>query len=207
MEQYLIPICIGIGLSAACGFRVFVPLFVISLANLTGYIDLHPSMAWLGSAPAAVALGVATVLEIGAFYIPWLDNLLDTAATPSAVIAGTIATASMVAGMHPLLQWSVAIIAGGGVAGGVQVMTVATRAVSSITTGGLGNPIVATTETTAAAFMAVMAFLLPIVTAVLVVVLLTWLAWAFVRMRRRRKALAQQTHVTTTAVTAHAARV
>lgn len=188
MQHYLIPLCIGIGLSAACGFRVFVPLFVMSLAANTGYLTIDPSMQWLASTPAVVALGVATALEIGAFYIPWLDNLLDSIATPAAVVAGAIATASMVTGMDPLLQWSVAVIAGGGVAGAVQVMTVATRAVSTAATGGVGNPVVATGETGASTVMSLLAIVLPWLAAALVIVVLGWVAWAWARRRRRRRA-------------------
>src|SRR5258705_403728 len=142
--ETLFGVCMGIGLAAACGFRVFVPLLVMSIASLSGHLTLAPSFQWIGSYPALIAFSVATALEIAAYYVPWLDHLLDTIATPAAIVAGTVVTASMISGMSPFLQWTLAAIAGGGAAGLVQGATVLTRAASTATTGGLGNPLVAT---------------------------------------------------------------
>src|SRR3954468_22937556 len=134
-------ICVGIGLSAACGFRVFVPLLVMSIASLSGHLSLAHGFGWIGTYPALVSFAVATCFEIGGYYIPWLDHLLDTLATPAAIVAGTVVTAAMVGKMDPMLKWTLAIIAGGGAAGIVQGTTVVARAASTVTTGGLGNPI------------------------------------------------------------------
>src|SRR5437868_6443249 len=142
----LLAVCVGLGLAAACGFRVFVPMLVMSIAVHAGHLHVTPSMDWIGSTPALIALGLATALEIGGYYIPWLDHFLDTVATPAAVVAGTIVTASMVTDVSPFLRWTLAVIAGGGLAGAVQGTTVLARAVSTATTGGLANPILATAE-------------------------------------------------------------
>src|SRR5437764_9696014 len=122
--ETLLSICVGIGLSAACGFRVFVPLVIMSVAALTGHLTLARGFEWIGSYPALVAFAVATCLEIAGYYIPWVDHLLDTVATPAAIIAGTLVSASLVADVSPLLRWALAIIAGGGAAGMVQATTV-----------------------------------------------------------------------------------
>ena len=129
--ETLLAICAGLGLSAACGFRVFIPMLVMSIAVHAGHLEVAPDFAWIGSTPALLAFACATVLEIGGYYIPWLDNLLDTIATPAAIIAGTIVTASMVTDVSPFLRWTLAVIAGGGIAGAVQTTTVLTRAASS----------------------------------------------------------------------------
>src|SRR5438067_3098081 len=134
----LLSVCIGIGLSAACGFRIFVPLLFMSIAANSGHLHLAPSFGWIGSTGALVAFGVATVLEVGAYYIPWLDHFLDTLATPAAIVAGIVVTASMVSDVSPFLKWTLAVIAGGGVAGSVQATTVLARALSFAGTGGLG---------------------------------------------------------------------
>jgi hypothetical protein len=115
---------VGIGLSAACGFRVFVPLLILSIAAFTGHVTLASSFAWIGTYPALVAFSVATCLEIAAYYVPWVDNLLDSIATPAAVVAGTMVTASLVTHLDPFLKWTLAVIAGGGMAGLVQGATV-----------------------------------------------------------------------------------
>src|SRR5262245_37849782 len=105
METFL-SVAIGIGLSAACGFRVFVPLLVLSIASLSGHLPLAPGFEWVGTTPALIGLSVATVLEILAYYIPWLDHALDTIASPAAVLAGTLATASLVTNMDPFWKWA-----------------------------------------------------------------------------------------------------
>lgn len=176
-------LCLGLGLSAACGFRVFVPFLVMSVAAHTGFLSLSGSFEWIGSTPALVTFGVATFLEIVAYYWPWLDNLLDTIAAPTAVVAGVIATAAVVTDADPLLKWTVAVIAGGGLAAAVQAVTTGVRGASSLTTGGLANPIVSTIEATSSFFLSILALALPAF-ALVVVLFFLWFAWR--RWRRLR---------------------
>ncbi len=158
----LLGIAVGIGLSAACGFRVFVPLLAMNLASLSGQLHLSPEFAWIGTYYATVAFGAATIIEVLGYYIPWVDHALDVIATPAAVIAGTIATASTVTNMAPFLKWTLALIAGGGIAGLVQGTTVALRAGSSATTAGIGNPLVSTLELAGSIITALLALFVPI---------------------------------------------
>ncbi|KOA13883.1 membrane protein, partial [Acinetobacter baumannii] len=90
--ETILGLCIGVGLSAACGFRVFVPLLVMSIATMMGWFEPSKGFEWLALPSVCLALGVATVCEVAAYYIPWVDNALDTVATPAAMIAGTLAT-------------------------------------------------------------------------------------------------------------------
>ena len=172
MEQIL-SILIGIGLSATCGFRIFVPLLGMSIAYHAGVLDFAPGFAWIGSWPATIAFGIAMVLEIAAYYIPWLDNLLDTIATPAAIVAGTIATASMVGDVTPFFRWSLAIIAGGGIAGLIQGSTVTIRGVSTASTGGLANPAVSTSELVASIIGTILSIIAPYIAIVLIVILIS----------------------------------
>ena len=167
METFL-GIAVGIGLSAACGFRVFVPLLVMNLASLTGQLHLSPGFAWIGSYYATVAFSTATIVEILGYYIPWLDHVLDIGATPAAVVAGMVATASMVTDISPFLKWTLALIAGGGIAGLVQGTTVALRATSSASTAGIGNPLFSTLELAGSIITALLAILIPILCLVLI---------------------------------------
>ena len=159
----LLSVLLGIGLSAACGFRIFVPFLLVGIAARTGHVMLGPTFVWMAGTPALIALGVATVVEIAAYYIPWLDHLLDLVATPAAVIAGMVMTASVVTGLDPMLKWTLALIAGGGIAGTVQALTVGTRKVSLLTTGGLANPVVSTVELLGSVLLTVLAIALPLV--------------------------------------------
>jgi len=127
------------------------------------------------------------MLEIVAYYVPWLDNLLDTIATPAAVIAGTIVAASVVADVSPFLRWTLAVIAGGGVAGAVQAATVALRGASSLTTGGVANPILSTGELTGSVVTSVLAVAVPVVAVALVVLLCVMIARGVRRFRVGRR--------------------
>lgn len=177
--ETLLAIALGLALSAACGFRIFVPLLAVGAAEATGHLALAPKFAWIGSTPALIVLGVATAIEIAAYYIPWLDHLLDTIATPAAVIAGIVVTASVVTDIDPLWRWTLAVIAGGGLAGAVQGSTVILRAASTATTGGLANPVVATGELGGAVAITILALLVPLLALLAVaigfVVTLVWL--------------------------------
>lgn len=186
MEWPFTSIALGIGLSAACGFRVFVPLLVMSGAAHLGYLELASGFAWMETDRALVGLGVATVVEVLAYAIPWLDNVLDAIASPAAVGAGVIASASVLGDASPFVQWTLATIAGGGVAGVVQGGTVATRAASSAGTGGLGNILVAIGEALASVGTALLAMLAPFITLFLVGALVVVLVRQIIRWRRNR---------------------
>lgn len=170
--ETLLSIFIGLGLSAACGFRVFVPLLVMSLASRADWLSVSGGFDWIGSTPALIAFAAATALEIGGYYLPWIDNLLDTVATPTAVLAGILVTASSLTDVDPFLKWTLAILAGGGTAGIFQGFTTIARQVSTLSTGGLANPVLATAEAGSSALLAVLAVTLPIVAILIVVVLL-----------------------------------
>jgi hypothetical protein len=173
-----VAIAVGICLAASCGFRVFAPLLITSIAANAGYVGLGENFSWLGSWPALTALAIATVLEIGAFYIPWLDHVLDIIATPVAAIAGAVLFAAVAFDLDPFVKWALAIIAGGGSAAVVQGGTMLTRAGSTATTGGFANFIVSTFETIAAIAFPVLSLIIPILTfvALLVLTLVMYLA-------------------------------
>jgi hypothetical protein len=175
-------IALGVGLSAAVGFRIFVPFTVMSVAALTGNLNLTSGFDWIGTWPALVLFATATALEIGAYYIPWLDNALDTLATPAAVVAGAVITASVVGDISPMLRWVLAIIAGGGVAGAVQTGTTLLRAGSTATTGGVGNPVINTAEITSSFTLSIVTVVLPLFA---LAVVISFFAWAWRRIVRR----------------------
>ena len=185
LAELAFSICLGIGLSAACGFRVFLPLLGMSLAALAGQLELSPGFEWVGTWTACACFLTATVLEVVAYYVPWVDNLLDTIATPAAVVAGTVVAASVMTDIPPLAQWSLAFIAGGGTAGIVQSLTVAVRGTSTSTTGGLGNFVVSTVELIASFFTTLLALVLPIFCAG-IVLLGSGLALSYLGRRRQR---------------------
>lgn len=186
--ETILGLCIGVGLSAACGFRVFVPLLVMSIATMMGWFEPSKGFEWLALPSVCLALGVATVCEVAAYYIPWVDNALDTVATPAAMIAGTLATMAVSSGeMSQFASWAAAIIVGGGTAGVVQMSTVAARVVSTATTGGLGNFVVATGEWIGAILLSVSAMLVPALVAVVVLITVI-LAVRWIRHKKQEQA-------------------
>jgi hypothetical protein len=167
--ETILSIFLGVGLAAAAGFRVFVPLFVMSLAAHFQVIPLQENWQWVGGTTALVILGIATLVEIFAYFIPFVDNLLDTIAIPLAAISGTLVMASTLVDVSPVMSWVLAIIAGGGTATAINSATATTRVASTTTTGGIANPVLAGVETTSASVLSVLAIFLPIVAVVIVV--------------------------------------
>jgi Domain of unknown function (DUF4126) len=176
MSEFELPLSVvlGIGLAAATGFRVFLPMLVVSAAAYFGHLPLSDSFAWLGTAPALTMLSVATLVEILAYYIPGLDNFLDTLATPAALVAGTVVSAAVMTDVTPMVKWTAAIIAGGGMAGLTQGATAIIRANSTVFTGGIGNFVISTAELVGALLVSLLALAAPLA-ALAVVILFLWL--------------------------------
>ena len=183
----------GISLAAASGFRVFLPPFLLSVAarlDIVWFLELDlvgTQFEFFTSTLAIIVLGIATGAEFAGFYAPWIDNVLDTIATPASIIAGVAMTAIVLEGSEPIFQWAVAIVAGGGVAATIQSATVTTRSLSSTFTFGLGNPAVATGENVASVALTLIAILIPFISAFVVILVVALL----VRMKRRSEAAAQ----------------
>jgi len=172
--ESLLSVALGIGLAAATGFRIFVPLLVASIAARSGYLPLADGFNWLSSTPALLMLGTAAVFEVLAYYIPGVDHALDVIASPAAVGAGVVASASVMADIPPAVMWPVAIIAGGGIAGLTKGSTALLRAKSGVMTAGLANPVVATVETVGATGVAILAVVVPLLCLAAIVALLYW---------------------------------
>jgi hypothetical protein len=188
----VVSVALGVGLAAAVGFRVFLPLLVMSGAAYGGLLTLSDGLEWLATPTALAMLSVAALLEILAYYAPGVDNLLDTIATPAALVAGTIAAAAVMTDLPPTVRWTTAVIAGGGAAGVTQSITSLLRAKSPVLTGGLGNAAVSTSEAGGALLVSVLALLAPLAALALVVVF-CWFAIRFMRWVARRTS-AEPTH-------------
>ncbi|MEO1670224.1 MAG: DUF4126 domain-containing protein [Cyanobacteria bacterium J06631_2] len=188
--EIILALCLGVTLSAASGFRLFVPPLALSLTALYGDLELSSGFSWVGTYPTAIALGIATVVEILAYYIPVVDNLLDTVEIPTAVAIGTLLTAANLGDVNPLLQWSLAAIAGGGTAGIIETFTAMTRMASTGMTGGTGNFLVATAEALSSGVLSILALtILPIGVALVIALLILAIVKLpkFVQSRRRRR--------------------
>lgn len=170
--SYIISAFIGIGLAAATGFRVFLPMFVVSLASYFDWIPMNEHFEWLAGLPTLITTGIATIIEILAYYIPFVDHLLDTVSIPMATVAGSILFASQFAELGTFPQWALALIAGGGTAATISSGFAGIRAASTATTGGLGNSMVGTTETAGAGIMSILAMAAPVMAAIFAIITL-----------------------------------
>lgn len=177
---YILSAFIGIGLAAASGFRVFLPMFAVSLASYMGWIPMNDHFMWLAGLPTLITTGIATIVEVLAYYIPYVDHLLDTISVPLATVAGSVLFASQFADLGTFPTWALALIAGGGTAAAISSGFAGTRAASTATTGGLGNSVVATTETAGAGIMTFLALAAPII-AVIIAIALVVIAFIFGR--------------------------
>lgn len=183
--ETILSIFLGVGLAASVGFRIFLPLFALSLAAYFDLWELNESWEWIGALATVLALGVATLVEIFAYFIPWVDNLLDSLAIPLAALAGTAVMVSTITDLNPLITWTLAIIAGGGTASAIKGASASGRVASTVTTGGLANPIVSAVETGAAFIVTIASLFAPILAAILVIIILIVIFAVYRKFRPR----------------------
>lgn len=183
--ETILSIFLGIGLAASVGFRIFLPLFALSLAGYLDVWQLNENWEWVGSMAAIITFGVATLVEILAYFIPWLDNLLDSFAIPMAALAGTAVMVSTVSNLDPVITWTLAIIAGGGTATAIKGTSATGRLASTATTGGTANPVIGLVETGTAAVVTVASIFAPILAAFLVLIILIIIYRLYRKIRPR----------------------
>jgi hypothetical protein len=172
MELFL-AILIGVGLSISAGFRVFTPLLIASVAGKLGWLPLASSFEWISSTPALIAFIVAFILEVGSNYIPIVDNALKAISAPLALVAGTLLSISVIGiDESPFLAWGMAFVTGGGAATITQLTSTAVRSTSTVTTGGLGNPVVAFFEDVISVLISILSIALPVLVLVIVGIIL-----------------------------------
>lgn len=184
--EIIISICLGVGLAAAVGFRVFLPLLVLSLAGYYDVIPLNKSWEWAGSLTAVVVMAIATLIELFGYYIPWVDNILDSIAIPLATVAGTAVMVATVSDLSPVVTWALAIIAGGGTATAIKGNASALRLTSSATTGGLANPVVATVETGTSIVMSIASIFLPVLAFIFVLAIFFGIFKFYKKLRKKK---------------------
>ena len=187
--QILLSLSLGLGLAAACGFRVFIPPLMMGVGSRLDLYKLEGSFVWVDDTWAIAIFAVATLLEIGGYFIPWIDNLLDAVATPAAIIGGIFVTSASLEGeLDPSAQWTLSVIAGGSVSGVIQLGTVATRAISTGTTGGLANPIISLLEAVASILCILISlFLVAIIP--IVIIFLTWKSIGYIQITKKEIAV------------------
>ncbi|MCE5292887.1 MAG: DUF4126 domain-containing protein [Nocardiaceae bacterium] len=188
MSTWVLPLFLGLGLAAACGFRAFLPLLLLSAAvhfDLAG-LSVNQSFAWIGSTNALIALSIAAAVELLADVIPYVDNLVSLIGNVTGPVAGAVAAGSVFASADPSTAAIAGIIVGAPTALTFSATQTGVRAVSTATTGGIANPFISVIESTLTFFMALLAILLPILIPIVLAGLL-YVAWRVIRRFRRRR--------------------
>ncbi|MEA5593242.1 DUF4126 domain-containing protein [Rivularia sp. UHCC 0363] len=186
-------LCLGIGLSAACGFRVFIPPLALSIAAHGGMLQLSSDWQWLTTQNAIITLSIAATVEVLAYFIPWVSNFLDSIEIGLAPIVGmfiTASTLSIAGDFDPTFLWILTVIAGGATAETVELGTSISRLGASVTTAGMGGPIVGFVEAISSIVISILAIALPTLTMLLVIFLIiygTRRIFKFIAKRKRRR--------------------
>ncbi|MCQ2104095.1 MAG: DUF4126 domain-containing protein [Fibrobacter sp.] len=185
-------LCIGVAISAACGFRVFLPILIIGILQRFGSdwglpLTVPEGLSWAGNGFILLGLGVATILEITAFYIPWLDSLLDTISAPMAVIAGTVLTYCVLDDASDTSRILLSLIGGGGSAGVVAGTTALVRGASTVLTAGFGNNVVATAENGLSIISVALALFVPVLGVIFLVIFLILIIKVISYLKKKRK--------------------
>ena len=179
------------GLSGSAGLNAYIPLLLVALAARFPMSDplvkLQPPFDLLGSWWAIGLIAVLLVVEIVADKIPAVDSVNDAIQTFIRPAAGAIlfaGSANVITDIHPILALGSGLL----VAGGVHATKTAARPVVTVTTGGVGNPVVSTLEDIVAFVVSLLAILLPIIAALLLLTFLFVVIY-FVRRWRQRRTL------------------
>ncbi len=176
----------AIGLSAACGFRIFIPPLSYGLLYRADLVQLEDGWTWIGNEWVIAILALASIIEICANLIPWLDNFLDILATPTSIAAGTVLSSSCLTNFDPGLQWMLSVMSGVLITGGFQFSTVSIRGLSSIFTGGCFNPIFSIIEDFISIGITLSIILFPLI-GIIVIILIAFLIWRLYLLMIRRK--------------------
>lgn len=174
------------GLSGSAGLNAYIPLLVVALAARFPLSDplvkLQAPYDLLSSWWAIGLIAVLLVVEIVADKIPAVDSVNDGIQTFVRPAAGAIlfaGSAHVITDIHPILSLAAGLL----LAGGVHATKAAARPMVTVSTAGVGNPIVSTLEDIVAVVVSVLAVVLPIIAAVL---LLGFVVLIIVAVRRWR---------------------
>lgn len=160
-SEFISSLLLGISLAACAGFRIFLPLSIVSLAIHSQWLTVHPTFQWLASSPVFIFLLFATFAEIAGSKRPRWNDTFAVFAAPLSALAGTILASAVLVGIP--MQWRLVagLVVGGIAACAVYRMTALVRVGSSRFTGGIANQFISKIETTMAIVSTLASIFLP----------------------------------------------
>jgi hypothetical protein len=163
MIEQVLTFLVGVGLAASVGLRISFPILIVSIFSYSGYITLSTYFVWLGTLPALIVLIIIATIDTLAFYIVWLDNLLDAIEHPVSILVGILITGAVITEFNPYLKWLMALIIGGGIAGTINAATGLLRLKISTETDGKRNFAFSTLEILGSIGLAIISIFLPFI--------------------------------------------
>jgi hypothetical protein len=154
-------VLLGLLFSLSAGVRITLPLLALNQLAAHGVIALPHNLAWLGSTPTLILLGVAFVAETLVHFVPVVGTGVKAASTPLAFVVGTLLMAVPLDDQTPLVQWTLAGIVGGGLATFTHLGITGARTVSApanVATGGLLGAVWNVGEIGVAALLALLGY-------------------------------------------------
>ena len=163
-------ILIGVGLSCAIGFKIILPVFVLSLLSYFGEIELNESYSWLSSKYTLVALGIAFCYETLSTLIPGLAGMQKFMAVFIApLVAFWVSVAILPSETSEFIKWSSALICGT-TSFGVAATTSGIRASTAFVTGGANAPVSGGVEIGASLLSSILAMICPILIPIFIII-------------------------------------
>lgn len=171
--HWLIAFCLGIGLSAACGIRMFLPLLLIAVNQKFHLLETSYYVDWLDSNLALIILITATLIEISAYYIPLIDHILDVVNVPLVFVAGLLSMASILPDMPLYMDKILGLIVGGSTAVTINGLVGIGRLKSTTLSAGTTNPFYATIENIMTIVITILSFVIPVIIGIIVILIVT----------------------------------
>ena len=170
------------GLGIGAGINAYATLLVFGLLARWQPSMFHDQLArFFASTPVLIVVAVLYLIEFVADKIPTVDHIWDVIHTVIRPIAGALVAFAAVSNQIPRGAVIIATILAGSVALGAHATKATLRGASTLSTGGLGNPILSLIEDLFAFASAIIAILLPW----LVLVVLALVTLLVVRLCRR----------------------
>jgi Domain of unknown function (DUF4126) len=175
----------GLGLGA--GINAYATLLVFGLVARWQPAAFHDELArFFATTPVLIVLAVLYLVEFVADKVPAVDHAWDVIHTLIRPVAGALVAWAAVSDRIPHGAVILASIIAGGTALGSHATKATLRGVSTLTTAGLGNPVLSVLEDAFAFVNAAIAIFLPwLVILMMMAITLVFLV-AYRRMRRAR---------------------
>jgi len=192
------PFLTGLGLATPAGLNAYLPLLIAALVDrLSTQIELDRPFDFLSSTWGIVILTALVTVEVVVDKIPGIDHLNDliqSVVRPASGAFLMMAANSDGGGLNPVGAMVIGLV----VAGCVHAVKAISRPVVTVTTGGLGNPLVSLAEDGVAILTAVTAVLLPLAVPFFIAVIVILLLFGLRHVAQFRRIQEAKTSIGTT---------